>query len=107
MKMPSLGDTSTLLRTVRQPVSLDERDLLVKLRQHSSSEHPGHTRTAHNGSLSEIAHRHSPHRHPMTLPVKTAATVVITIRSCRRFRESETVQKNHDDGQANGNRCAR
>jgi hypothetical protein len=43
----------------------------------------------------------------MTLPVETAATVVITIRSCRRFRESETVQKNHDDGQANGNRCAR
>jgi hypothetical protein len=67
--MPSLGYTSTLLRTVRQPVPLDERDRLVKVRQHSSSEQPGHTRTADNGSLSELAHRDSPHKNPMTVPV--------------------------------------
>jgi len=56
-----VGYTSTLLMTVRQPVPLDERDRLVKVRQHSSSEQPGHTRTADNGSLSELAHRHFPH----------------------------------------------
>ncbi|HZC90050.1 MAG TPA: hypothetical protein VE400_05150 [Mycobacterium sp.] len=61
MQMPSLGYTSTMLSTVRQPIPLDERDCLVKVRQHSSSEQPGHTRTADNGSLSDLAHRHSPH----------------------------------------------
>src|ERR1700685_546327 len=69
MKMPSLGYTSTLLRTVREPVPFDERYRLVKVRQHSSSEQPGHTRTADNGPLSELAHRHSPHKNPTTVPV--------------------------------------
>src|ERR1700757_3901062 len=93
MKMPCLGYTSTLLRTIRQPVPLDERDRLVKVREHSSSEQPGHTRTADNGSLSELAHRHSSPKDAMTVPVTTAATVVITIHSSRRFTASQTVQK--------------
>jgi hypothetical protein len=91
--MPSLGYTSTLLRTVGQPVPLDEGDRLVKVREHSCSEQPGHTRSANNGSLFELAHRHSPHtHHPMTVPLTTAATVVITIHSSRRFIASETVE---------------
>src|ERR1700741_206966 len=104
MQMPSLGYTSTLLRTVRQPVPLDERDRLVKVRQHSSSEQPGHTRTADNGSLSGLAHRHSPHKDPMMVPATTAATGVIPIHSSRRFIASGTVQKCRDDGQAKARR---
>jgi hypothetical protein len=83
--MPSLGYTSTLLRTVRQPVPLDERDRLVKVRQHSSGEQPRHTRTADDGSLSELAHRHSPHKNPMTAPVNPKNFEVPERRSERQM----------------------
>ena len=67
--MSCLGYTSTVLRAVRQRVPLDERDRLVKVREHSSSEQSGHTRTADDGSLSGASHRHSPHKNPMTVAV--------------------------------------
>jgi hypothetical protein len=60
MYVPSLRDPPPILHRVREPVTLNDRDPLIPLRQHSSRDKSGYAGAEDHRVIADLAHPQPP-----------------------------------------------
>jgi hypothetical protein len=60
MYVPSLRDPPPILHRVREPVTLNDRDPLIPVRQHSSRDQPGYAGAEDHRVIADLAHPQPP-----------------------------------------------